>query len=43
MSFRAFSVAVVTAALLALPVSGARAEIAFGVAAGDPSASDVIL
>jgi len=35
---------VVTGALLALPVSGARAEVAFdGVAAGDPSASDVIL
>ena len=44
MPFRAFRGAIVTAALLALPVSGARAEVAFdGVAAGDPSASDVIL
>ena len=44
MHFRAFSGAIVTAALLAPPVSGARAEVAFdGVAAGDPSGSDVIL
>src|ERR1700726_1005465 len=44
MPFRALSGAIVTAALLALPVSGARAEVAFdGVAAGDPSAGDVIL
>jgi alkaline phosphatase D len=44
MPFLAFRGAIVTAALLALPVSGARAEVAFdGVAAGDPSASDVIL
>src|SRR5438270_9026961 len=44
MNFRAFSGVIVTAALLALLVSGARAEIAFdGIAAGDPSASDVIL
>ena len=44
MLFRALGGAIVTAALLALPVSGARAEVAFdGVAAGDPSASDVIL
>jgi hypothetical protein len=40
MPFRAFRGAIVTAALLALPVSGARAEVAFdGVAAGDPSAA----
>ena len=40
----AFRGAIVTAALLTLPVSGARAEVAFdGVAAGDPSASDAIL
>jgi len=39
MPSRAFSLAVVTAALLALPVAGARAEVLFdGVAAGDPSA-----
>src|SRR5438270_9424705 len=44
MPSRAFSLAVVTAALLALPVAGARAEVLFdGVAAGDPSAIDVIL
>ena len=44
MPSRAFSLAVVTAALLALPVAGARAEVLFdGVAAGDPSASEVIL
>ena len=44
MSSRAIIVAVVSAALLALPVSGARAEVLFdGVAAGDPSGSDVIL
>ena len=41
---RALCGAFVTAALLALPVSGAQAGVAFdGVAAGDPSASDVIL
>jgi alkaline phosphatase D len=44
MRLRAFRSAIVTTALLALPVSGARAEVAFdGVAAGDPSARDVIL
>src|SRR5881227_897325 len=44
MPSRALSLAVVTAALLALPVPGARAEVLFdGVAAGDPSASEVIL
>jgi phosphodiesterase/alkaline phosphatase D-like protein len=44
MPSRALGVAVVTAALLTLPVSGARADVAFdGVAAGDPSAGEVIL
>jgi phosphodiesterase/alkaline phosphatase D-like protein len=44
MPSRALGVAVVTAALLALPVPGARAEVTFdGVAAGDPSAGEVIL
>jgi phosphodiesterase/alkaline phosphatase D-like protein len=44
MPSRALGVAVVTGALLVLPGSGARAEVTFdGVAAGDPSAGDVIL
>ena len=44
MPSRALGVAFVAAVLLALPVSGARAEVTFdGVAAGDPSAGEVIL
>ena len=44
MTCRALRFAVLTAALLTLRISAARAEVAFdGVAAGDPSASDVIL
>src|SRR5947199_2675461 len=43
MACRALRLAVLAAALFT-PVSGARAEVAFdGVAAGDPSGSDVIL
>ena len=44
MACRALGVAVVTAALLALALSAAPAEVAFnGVAAGDPTASEAIL
>jgi phosphodiesterase/alkaline phosphatase D-like protein len=44
MARRALGVAVVAAALLTLSISAAPAEVVFdGVAAGDPSASDVIL
>jgi phosphodiesterase/alkaline phosphatase D-like protein len=44
MACRALRFAVLTVAVLTLLISGARAEVAFdGVAAGDPSAIDVIL